>query len=241
MHKLAVPFRLEQIETYGIDGFIKALHDSCADTVFLSIGTYQVDKVKRKKIFESLRKNIELLKKENFTVGVWLWTFMFDEGNGYTHIKSINGEVIKEQVCPSDKDFCSFAYDYLVEVAKCQPDMIMFDDDFRYGFLDCKFGCTCHNHRRYMEEISGEKLPENLNDYILKGGSNKYRSAFLEANGHFLKEFACLMRKAVDSVNPKIRLGQCACMSSFDFDGVNAFELSKILAGDTKPFCRLTQ
>jgi hypothetical protein len=91
-----------------------------------------------------------------------------------------------------------------------------------------------------MENILGEKLPEgDLSSLIFKGGRNKYRSAFLRANGHYFREFAALARAAVDSVDPNIRLGICACSSTWDFDGVSAAELSHILAGKTKPFLRL--
>jgi hypothetical protein len=46
------------------------------------------------------------------------------------------------------------------------------------------------------------------------------------------------MREAVDTVNPKIRLGFCACMTSWDVDG-DAFELARLFAGNTKPILRL--
>ena len=91
-----------------------------------------------------------------------------------------------------------------------------------------------------MSKILGEEVPkDNLGKLIFSGGKNKYRSAFLQANGHYLKEFAKKAREAVDSVNPNIRLGPCACMSVWDFDGVSAAELSRIMAGNTKPFLRL--
>lgn len=51
--------------------------------------------------------------------------------------------------------------------------------------------------------------------------------------------FAKEMREYVDKVNPNTRLGLCACMSTWDNDGVDAATLSRILAGKTKPFLRL--
>lgn len=231
---------LKQIDDYGTQGFIDKLKELNADIVFLALDTYQTDKNEREKVFASLHKNVPVFQKAGFKVGVWIWSFMIVNDKKYTHITSPNGAVSKDQVCPSDKEFCQFAYEYMQNIARSKPDMMMFDDDFRYGFIDCGLGCACKNHRAYMSEILGEDVSEKeLGALVFKGGKNKYRSAFLQANGHFLKEFAKLSRAAVDSVDPNIRLGLCSCMSTWDFDGVSAYELAKIMAGKTKPFLRL--
>lgn len=241
MYKLSVPFMVNQIDKYGTQPFIDELKKMGADIVFLSLDCYETDIVKREEVFETLKKNVPIFQKAGFTVGVWVWTFMIRDKNDYTHITGSNGKVSRDQVCPSDKDFCAFAYDYMQNIARSNPDMIMFDDDFRYGFLDCKLGCTCKNHRAYMSQIVGEDLStKELGELIFSGGKNKYRSAFLQANGHYLKEFAKQSRAAVDSINPNIRLGFCSCMSTWDFDGVSSAELARILAGNTKPFLRLS-
>ncbi len=240
MYKLSVPFMHEQIDHYGAEPFVKTLKELGADIVFLALDCYQLDQAKREKVFASLKENVPIFQKAGFAVGVWVWTFMVREKNDYVHITAPDGRASRDQVCPSDKDFCAFSYDYLQNIAKSNPDMILFDDDFRYGFIDCGLGCTCKNHRAMMENILGEKLPEgDLSRLVFSGGKNKYRSAFLEANGHFFREFARQSRAAVDSVNPEIRLGLCSCMTTWDFDGVSTAELARILAGNTRPFCRL--
>ncbi len=240
MYKLSVPFIMKQMEAYGAEPFIAELKKMGADIVFLALDAYEPNEDKRNKVFEALKKNVPLFQKAGFTVGVWVWTFMVRGDKKYTHITSPNGAVSHDEVCPSDEAFCEFAYDYMQNIARSNPDMIMFDDDFRYGFLDCGLGCACKNHRAYMEKILGESLPtEGLGKLIFGGGRNKYRSAYLQANGHYFREFAKMARKAVDSVNPNIRLGPCSCMTQWDFDGVSTAEISRILAGNTKPFARL--
>jgi hypothetical protein len=83
-----------------------------------------------------------------------------------------------------------------------------------------------------MSELLGETVEEDgLAKKLWSGGRNKYRSAWLKANGHYFKEFAKKAREAVDSVNSNIRLGACSCMTTWDFDGVSTPELAKILAG----------
>ncbi len=239
MYKLAVPLLLDQIEEYGLKPSIKILNKIGAETVFIGIGSYIVDKEKRAKKFISIKNAVNELKTAGFTVGIWLWAFMVVDDTAYTHITSPNGAKSKDIVCPSDPEFQKFAYEYLKELATFNPDIIMYDDDFRYGFLDCGLGCACANHRDYASKLLGEELPSDYAKHVFGGGKNKYRTAFLKANAYFFKEFALGARKALDSINPNIRLGLCSCMSTWDFDGVSAAELSKILAGNTKPFLRL--
>lgn len=239
-YKISVPFELQQIEKYGAKSYIDKLKEIGADMVFLSVASFIPDKEKQKKIFDTLKENVSLFKKAGFTVGVWILSFMAKGDKKYVHVTSPNGAVSQYQVCPSDDDYLEFAYEYVQNIARCNPDIILFEDDYRYGFLDCGLGCTCKNHRAFMSNLLGEELPqEGLGKLIFGGGKNKYRSAFLKANGHYFKEFARRSRSAVDSINPTIRLGLCSCMTTWDFDGVSAAELSRIMAGNTKPFLRL--
>jgi len=240
MYKLSIPFMLSQVERYGAGPFISKLKEAGADVAFLALDAYETDEKKRNKVFELLKETVPVFRKEGFDVGVWVWAFMVRGDRKYTHITSPNGAVSENQVCPSDADFCEFAMEYLRSIAASKPDLIMFDDDYRYGFLDCGLGCACKNHRAYMSGLIGEELPEkDLGKYIFGGGRNKYRSAFLKANGYFLTEFAKKARAAVDTVDTGIRLSLCSCMTSWDFDGVSAAELARIMAGKTKPFLRL--
>ena len=191
MYILSVPLMLEQVDRYGAQVYIDKLKEIGAQKVFLARNSYQQDSFLAQKEFDALKKHVPVFQKAGFEVGAWLWTFQVLGDNNFTHITSPNGAVSKKQVCPSDQEFVAFMQEYLKNIAKSNPDIILFDDDFRYGFLDCGLGCACKNPRAYMEQILGEKLPEeNLGELILGGAKNKYRSAFLKANGHFFREFA---------------------------------------------------
>ena len=240
MYKLSVPLTVNELNDYGAEPFIKALKEQEAETAVLSISCYQMDGSKQEKTFADLKKYVPLFKEAGFSVAVWLWAFAVREEAPFVRITSPSGKVSKDECCPSDESFQKFVYSYLQSIAKSGADLILFDDDFRYGFIDCGLGCACKNHRAFMESILGEALSEgDISQLIFAGQKNKYRSAFLKANGHFFREFANMARKAIDSVDPMIRLGLCACMTTWDFDGVSAAELSRILAGNTKPFLRL--
>ena len=66
-------------------------------------------------------------------------------------------------------------------------------------------------HIEMIRKQLGEEIEENrLKEFILNGGKNKYRDAFLHANRLSLENYAVTMRRAVDEINPNIRLGFCA-------------------------------
>lgn len=240
MYKVSVPFMLKQLNVYGVDTFINQLRRVNADIVFLALDSYEQDNEKSQKVFVDLKNYVPIIQKEGFKVGVWIWTFMFTGENHFTHITSLNGRASQTQICPSDENFCEFAEKYIQKIAESHPDIILFDDDYRYGFIDCGLGCGCINHRKFMSELLGEEVSiEGLSEKVWGGKGNKYRTAWLKANGHFFRKFAQGIREAVDEVDANIRIGLCACMTTWDFDGVSACELSHILAGKTKPFLRL--
>jgi hypothetical protein len=58
--------------------------------------------------------------------------------------------------------------------------------------------------------------------------------------GDTLRKFCRTLREALDEVDPTVRMGYCAGYTSFDTEGVDAFELTHILAGSNKPFMRFT-
>ena len=240
MYKISVPIMNKNFERAGKEELVKKLKSLDAQRVFLALDTYETDEEKRKKAFASLKENAEFLKKHGFEVGAWVWTFWIKGESNYTHMKFTSGNTSAEFVCPSDKNFRDFAGEYIKNIAKCGVDIIMYDDDYRYGFQDSGIGCVCKNHLEYMENKLGEKLPENVTEeYLISGSENKYRSAWLEANRYFMLKFAEDMRKCLDEINPSIRFGACSCMSVWDFDGADSIEISKKLAGKTKPFIRL--
>ena len=241
MYKISVPIMNANAARAGREELAKMLYEINAERVFLALGSYQVDENERRKEFEALKDNCRYFRELGFEVGAWIWTFQLHGVNDYAHITSPDGQVSEAQICPSDASFRLFAGQYLKEIAKCGVDIIMYDDDFRYGFLDKGImGCTCKNHLAYMSEILNEKINEDgLAEKLLKGGRNKYRSAWLKANGHFMRLFAKEMRQRLDEVDPTIRFGACSCMSLWDFDGVSSVEICHILAGKTRPFLRL--
>ncbi len=241
MYKVSVPvMNINFAENTDREKAVEMFKNMKAERIFLAFATDSLEGERKEKELKALRNNLEFLKDKGFEIGVWFWTFTTKKEKGFLRMKSADGRVSKTNICPSDKKYCRLMYSFLKEIAAEPIDIIMFDDDFRYGFIDIGFGCLCKNHYKKICDILGEAPDrKTVAHAIMNGGKNKYRDAFISANGYFLEEFSRGCRKAVDSVDPTKRMGFCTCITSWDIDGTTPDRLAGILAGKTKPFYRL--
>lgn len=240
MYKISVPVMNSNFKRAGAEKTIAELKRLNAERVFLALDRYETDPASRAAVMAELKESCALLKSHGFEVGAWTWTFWIVNNTQYTNMRSINGTEIKEFMCPTDEAFTEFACGYIKDIATCGVDLIMFDDDFRFGNLSDSPACLCDRHIAEINRITGDSnTREELSRLITEGGKNKYRDAYLKANGDSFRAFAKAVRQALDEVNPKIRLGACACMSAWDIDGASVGEIAHLLAGNTKPFARL--
>ena len=241
MYKISVPIMNYNIKRSDRERLLKEIKRFNAQRVFISLDTYELDSGKRKEAMNELADNCNFFKQNGFEVGAWIWTFWVKENKEFRNMRSISGTEFKEFMCPTDERFVEFAVGYISDIAKCGVDLIQFDDDFRYGFISSGSpACLCDRHIEIINSITGENSTrEEIYNNIISGGKNKFRDAYLKANGDAFRNFASGIRAAVNKVDPNIRIGACACMSSWDIDGTDAYELAKILAGNTKPFVRL--
>ncbi len=241
MYQISVPVKSQNFDRCGKERILCDLKKVGAKRVFLTLATYEPDPSKRNELMNTFRENAAFLKKEGFEIGAWLWTFNLPENTVFSEMKSLDGKVIKDVCCPADPEFVRFSADYINKIAENGAEIILFDDDFRYGFQNGNSpACLCDRHLALIENILGEKVSlEKMREAILSGKQNKYRDAFLRANGDAFRNFAKEVRKKVDEKHPDVRIGACACMSSWDLDGTDAYEIATILAGKNRPFMRL--
>lgn len=240
MYKISVPVYSSTAERCGRDKILKELRRLDAERVMLALDTYQTDAEKHRNRMETLADNVRFFHANGFEVGAWTWTFWVKGETPFSGMRSIHGTEIPEFKCPLDEAFVQFAAEHICDIARTGVDMILFDDDFRYGFLSDSPACLCDRHMAAIERLTGEHHTRaELERAITTGGKNPCRDAFLQANGDAFRHFAAQMRRAVDSVDPKIRLGACTCMTAWDIDGTDAAELAAILAGGTRPYARL--
>lgn len=240
MYKISVPVMNCNLKRNNREKTLQEIKKLGAERVFLALDSYELNAQKRNYVLQELADNCAFFKEQGLEVGAWIWTFLVNNNTQFRNMRSIEGTEIKKHMCPTDESFVKFASDYIKDVAKCGVSLILFDDDFRYGFLAESPACLCDRHIEIINKITGESLGrEELRNYIATGKKNKFRDAYLKANGDALRNFAAAMRTAVDQVDPQIRVGACACITSWDIDGTDAYEIAKILAGNTMPFTRL--
>ncbi len=240
MYKISVPVMNCHVKRSNRDVLLQELKRFNTERVFLSLDTYETDTKKRIEVLKELEDNCKFFKEQGFEVGAWIWTFWVKNNTEFRNMRSITGTEIENFMCPTDEKFVAFATDYICDIARCGVDLIMFDDDYRYGFLSESPACLCDRHIEIINLQTQENLTrEEIEKHIISGEKNKMRDAYLKANGDAFRSFALAVRTAVDKVNPEVRIGACACMSSWDVDGTDAYEIAKILAGNTKPFVRL--
>ncbi len=231
------------------DDILSQLDNLGADRVFLCTERGFCSDEQRKAQLDTICDGISFFKEKGFSVGIWLSSLghggslsgVKDAQNyeGFTNIVGATGESAKDSFCPLDENFADKYLSWIALLASTDADMIMLDDDFRLSNRPGGFGCFCEKHMKLICERLDENISrEQLVEKAYRGGKNKYRDAYLDIEGETLRSFAKRLRNAVDKVNPDMRLGACACISTWDGDGIDSIEISRILAGKTKPFMR---
>lgn len=191
-------------------------------------------------VFSSLDEGCRFFRKEGFEVIFWIGETMghgrskCDEKRRYSSMRFFEkGDVAS--FCPTDAQFKADMCAWVKRLAALSPDMILLDDDYRLNG-----GCCCEKHMKMICDELGESLSESdLYKKTFIGGKNRYRDAWLKAQRDSLYDLAKLLRDAVNSVDPEVRLGLCCGPSVLDDDGTDPIVLTKLLAGKTKPFLRL--
>ncbi len=252
MNMLSVQMGIATLNDESLPKYLAELKTCDVQRVFL----YGADAIRRENEIlyeepERIEKVIRYFQENGIEVGIWIDVL----GHGvalshatepentekhYTFIEGATGEGNHYGYCPMDEQFTKDFQEGIRRIAMLGPDLIMLDDDFRLnGRPNYYLGCLCDKHlaeyrKRLGEDIRKEDVPE----LAFTGGKNRYRSIFLELSGETLLNFAKALREAVDSVNPKVRLGVCSGQGNWDLCGTDMIAIAKAMAGKTKPFLR---
>ena len=253
MYKLALPISMNTITEQTLPIYLEQAKKCGADRVF--IGGMGPIYSKYGRIYtmpDKIKAVIDYFHAAGLEVGIWVLSL----GNGhaltpesrlqeelkFTQITGINGESRSNlSNCPLDKNFVKACQDGMRRLAELGPDLIMIDDDFRLNIrINVRFACFCPLHLKEYYKRIGEEIPrEKLEELILTGGPNKYRTELLKLFKDTMIDFAKALRHAVDEINPQIRLGQCT-HDTWDMMGTDPLEISIALAGNTAPFARIS-
>ena len=160
-------------------------------------------------------------------------------GKAYQKIVGLTGETGCDGLCPSGEAFSHDYAEWIGRIAQTGIKLIMIDDDYRLSTRPCGNGCCCDLHMAEYRRRVGENIErKDMFPLIMRGKANKYRDAWLDMGRDALLGLARKIRARVDEVDPTVRVGVCAVMGTWDVDGVTALEITKTLAGSTRPFLR---
>jgi len=248
MYKYSVPIMLHTINDENRYQIAQNLKECGIERLFLCPHVYLFEKSEID--YADAKSKIEFFKSQGLEVGIWVSSFghgcALTHENGtsevvdnITRLEGIDNITSEFSACPFDDAVVEVFSDRIKKIAETGPDLIMFDDDYRLNIRNYKMGCACHLHLEEYYKRIGEVIPkEKLEAKIFSGNKNKYRTEWLKLMGETLVGFAKKMREAVDSVNSNIRLGVCGCFDTWDYEGTDCIEITKALAGNTKPFLR---
>ena len=244
MYLTSVPVMIRP--DFDREGTLKALKRSHADIVFLVLTRKMEYRFSPEEDLAMVRELIPYYEKEGFTVGVWIGESVgHDWGTPgpYTPLVLQDGTPLHAAYCPLDRNFSHDICHWIAKVAGYGAKLLLIDDDFRLSRGTYGMTCFCERHRRaFAEAVGMADLPDALRvrDLVYTGAPSRYRDAWLTLSGDTLRNFARKIRAAVDEVDPKITIGFCGCLSTWDLDGVESSELAGIFAGEgNRPFLRL--
>ncbi len=250
MYKLSVPISIDVLTEETLPLALQTIRQCGAERVFLAIlESVYSQEASLYTMPERIEKTIRYFQKNGLEVGIWMNAFGHGSALSYqsegtdipfTPMEGVNGDKYTEGYCPLDENFAAHYSRAVRTVARMRPDMIMLDDDFRLNTRLYYMGCFCPLHLAEFYKRIGDANPrEKPETHMLTGRKNKYRSAYMALAADTLLNFAAMLRRTVDEEAPQVRLGLCVCNENWDYNGTDAIQIARALAGDTAPFLRL--
>ena len=247
--KLSAPVMFSNLTYENRADYLASLKETQTERLFIAMNRYYLFMEDRTEVLKELQEHLRYFEEHGIEAGVWINSFGFgnplsnfeaEKSQGMTKIKSVVGKEGGDAFCPEDEAYMSVYCKYVADIATVKPALFMLDDDLCLSVRP-GIGCFCDRHMKLLEQRIGKKLnPETLANELFVGEGNELRDAWLDVMGDTLRKFCRRVRETIDSVDPTIRLGFCAGYTSWDLEGVDAAELSHILAGNQKPFLRFT-
>lgn len=231
--------------------YVEQLRACGIDRVLLVTAQFVSDPTEEAALIDSLRENIAFFAEQGIRAGVWIGSTIghgshlaVPSAGGRTQgdpLVNLDGHPIADTLCPLDPDFRRVLCRHIARIAaETGTELIQLDDDLRLSQHGASACCCCERHRAQMEKLCGESLAgKDLRSLVFGGRPNRYRAAWLRAQGDSLRGLAREIREAVDAVAPQVRISVCSAQCLWEQDGSSAEELAVLLAGQTRPIARL--
>lgn len=150
----------------------------------------------------------------------------------WQHVELVDGSV-SPRYCSMDPGFRMYVREAIASIAKEGPTLMLIDDDVGIRLRECY--CPLHMKaisRRLGRDVSREDLARM---YAERLPDDPELLAAAEVLGDTIVAFAKTIREAIDSVDPSIRSGICACWAGqWQMDAV-----VRTLAGGNRPLMRV--
>lgn len=247
MTDLYTQIDVSEITDDNISTFLSDLRAARVNVLLLSGIDLFPDGDERAQTFDRIRRLIRFFKSEGFRVAFWTNTLGYGTERtqafetrfaGSLRLTAFHGST-SSAICTTDKPFRDACCELVRDLARAGADMILLDDDLvqsvRPGFC-----CVCPGHLALMKQRTGRNCtPAMLRDSFT-GAPNALRTTFMDVMGESLTDFCRALRSAVDEVDPAIPMGLCASYTHYDLEGVELSDLLRTLAGQGKPFLRIS-
>ncbi len=254
MYQTYVPLMNYSVTPQTRKTYLKQFKEAKVNKIFLSVFGYGDDPATDFVMAAALRENIDFFRREGIEAGVWIGRTIGHGGelsfgadylpdlSSYTKMMGLSGQEAKGVCCPYDENFRKRIAAYVSAIATSGAKIVLLDDDFRISHGSKEYYCACDLHMAKIRELCGENISrEELRELAFSQKANKYRAAWLKAQGESLELLAADIRAAVDRVAPDVRVGLCSSPDLVGVDGTDPVKLAGLLAGEcTKPFFRMS-
>ncbi len=250
-YKLSVPIMNHSCDTDEHRAqFLDMFRRAGVERVFLVMSRYLDPTAPQRADALALLKNNVRYFHENGIAEVGTWFTSMGHGVELDHEEAFvgadfpravgfNGGVCDDSFCIADPGYRDLIADWVRDMGKCGVDIIQLDDDLSLGCRPNGIVCTCDYHMGEFARRTGKEWTrEELYRAVFCGEANEIRRAWFGLMGESFFDFARALRQKLDTVSPTTRLGFCTVSTSFDSDGVDAGELARVFAGNTKPYLR---
>ena len=254
-HRTYIPIMSRSSTTETREQYLTMLKRVSCDTVFLAVEPepfYRKDKWAD--CLRTLKENVRFYSDSGLEVGVWTRGLGFGtplppkadaDFAEMVQLRSLSGKTAGDAFCPTDPLYRKRYAEWLTLLCGSGATLLMIDDDLCQSVRP-GIGCFCPRHLRLLKEELGigtdigALSPDFLQSALFTGNAGTERRAYCKVMGDSLKDFCRLIRDTVNRADPAIRGGFCAGYTSFDSEGADALELTRILAGSHRPFLRLS-
>ncbi len=244
---LTIPTPCPQSDEHQAD-LIRDQIAAGADRMLIDVLEIFCDDDKREVLFSNVKRYIDRATAAGLQPGIWTTTLGWGDerdddfkrkyGNT-TRITSFSGNT-SGAVCVLDEDFAALCERNVADIARAGARLILLDDDL---VLSVRPGltCSCEKHLRLFAERTGREWTGPEVCALFTGAPSQERTAWMDLTGETITDFCRRLRRAVDAVDPTVRMGLCASYTHYDLDGFDMKELVRLLAGEgNRPYLRLS-